>query len=329
MALCDIADTENLCSAAIKAAKGKRTRVSVDRFFREFDKNISRLRDDIINGMIPCGHLRKFVIHNPKKRTIHAACFEDRVLHHAVMNFAGPVLDRAMVPFTYACREGKGTLKAVNRVQHMLRCHPWYVKIDIKGYFDAIDHPILNQTVTEKFKGDGFLFLIKRIIDSYHTYPGKGLPIGSLTSQHLANYYLDGLDRYIMETLGRPYVRYMDDMIWWCVSPDEARQTRDLVKRFAEERLMLEIKPSVQINRSRKGVTYCGYRVYPGIIKPGKRQLRRFYSRRKFWESRYADGSIADTKLQAAYASVHAVTVHTHSMEWRKRHFIKYPTLDV
>ena len=61
--------------------------------------------------------MRAFRIHDPKPRLIHAPAFRERVLHHALMAHAGPVLDRALVFDTYACRVGKGTLAAVRRCQ--------------------------------------------------------------------------------------------------------------------------------------------------------------------------------------------------------------------
>ena len=59
---------------------------------------------------------------------------------------------------------------------------------------------ILNMLLVRKFKNRGLLRLCSRIIDSYHVQPGCGLPIGALTSQTFANYYLTGLDRYLLET---------------------------------------------------------------------------------------------------------------------------------
>lgn len=326
----DIAEFNNLCDAAVKAARGKRMRPAVKNFFKNFDQNITSLRRDILNGNAPYGIFSKFLIYDPKKRVIHAACFEDRVFHHAIMNLAGPVLERAMIFTTYACRPGKGTIAAVKRVQHNARRYPWYVKIDIDGYFDSIDQGILFQVLARRFKGKEFLELIKRIVGSYESDPGKGLPIGSLTSQYFANYYLDGLDRYIMEELKAcAHVRYMDDIVWWCRSSDEAKVTLGLVKEYTEKMLLLEIKKTIQINRSAKGITYCGFRVFPGALKPGRRRRKRYETRRKFWESMYLSGAIDEEKLQAAYASVHALTAHTDSLGWRKENLRIFPPVEI
>jgi hypothetical protein len=94
----EIAERSNLTLALHKAARGKRHRESVVRFLQDADKNLNRLAADILAERLPYGRFRSFTIHDPKRRTIHAACFEDRVFHHALINLAGPILERAMLP---------------------------------------------------------------------------------------------------------------------------------------------------------------------------------------------------------------------------------------
>ncbi|MGB0723191.1 MAG: hypothetical protein ACPGU7_12440 [Gammaproteobacteria bacterium] len=119
----DIAARPNLALAAAKAAKaakaagGKRDRVPVRAFFAAYDANLDRLREALLGGTAPDGGFRAFRIWDPKPRTIHAACFADRVLHHAIMNLAGPVFERSLADSAHACRLGRGSLAAV-RDQH-------------------------------------------------------------------------------------------------------------------------------------------------------------------------------------------------------------------
>jgi hypothetical protein len=71
-------------------------------------------------------------------------------------------------------------------------------------------------TAGPPFQGRRLPRLLGRIIDSCPAAPGRGLPIGSLTSQHFANHYLDGADRFLLDhPLVCAHVRYMDDIIWW------------------------------------------------------------------------------------------------------------------
>jgi len=245
------------------------------------------------------------------------------------MNRVGPVLDRALTDATYACRIGMGNHAAAERVQTLLRLHPWYVKIDIEHYFDAIDHQLLYALLARRLKGDGLLQTLWRVIDCYQVTPGKGLPIGTLTSQHFANYYLDGFDRFIQErqpTLG--YVRYMDDCIWWSPDRQTARATLEAAKDYLETERLLRVKPSAQINRSARGVTYCGFRILPGAIRLTPRKRRRYAQLRLKWESLYQADEIDARALQSAYASVQAITSRAQSTGWRRQQLLRRPPVE-
>jgi len=325
--LTDIASWDNLLLAVWKSARGKRQRPDVACFLSDLDGRLQRLADDILLGSVPYGRYRSFHIHDPKQRLIHAACFEDRVLHHAIMNLAEPVFERGLVPATFACRPGKGVHRAVIQVQQNLRRFPWFVKVDVDGYFPSIDHRLLFELLQRRFKGSDFLCLLWRIIDSYHATVGKGLPIGSLTSQHFANHYLNGADRFLLnDPQVCAMVRYMDDIIWWCADKTTAKQTLAKLLEYMEGQLSLQIKPTTQTNRSARGVTYCGFRILPGTVRLTPRKKYRYRLLRDKWEAAWLDGKIDSRTLQQAYAAVHAITLHTDSRSWRQRNLQLHPS---
>ena len=130
VALAEIAEYKNVSLALYKAAKQKRQHPEVQAFFSHTEQNMNKLCQDIYSAKLPYGKFRTFHIHDPKKRLIHAACFEDRIFHHALMNCCGNTFEKAMVDNSYACRVGKGVHKAVQQVQKNLRAFSWYVKID-------------------------------------------------------------------------------------------------------------------------------------------------------------------------------------------------------
>ena len=117
----DIAELSNLTLAFIKAAKGKRHRQQVIDFMKQGESNLNQLGLDIRHGNLPYGRFREFTIYDPKQRVIHAACFEDRIFHHAVMNLAGPTLEKAMLPTSFACRPEMGVHRAAESVQQSIR----------------------------------------------------------------------------------------------------------------------------------------------------------------------------------------------------------------
>jgi RNA-directed DNA polymerase len=325
----DIADWGTLCHASFLAARGKRDREQVRRFFDDFDEQIRQLSIEILHNTIRLGQTTTFQIFDPKLRTIHAPIFRERILHHALIHHIGPVLDRALIDDTYACRVGKGAIAAVQRAQTHCRRFPWYAKIDVRQYFPGIDHSILFQMVKKKFQDPSLQNLIQKVIDSHAAAPGKGLPIGALTSQHFANYYLNALDRYLLETIGvRGLVRYMDDTVFWCDSKEEAQQAVVRCRIFLHDQLCLSLHEHCQVNRSTSGVTFCGYRVLPGTILLTQRRRQLYAAARTRWESRFCRGEISANQLQSGYSAALGIVIHADSAGWRRLQLARVPVLE-
>lgn len=131
----DIVDFSNLAVAVYLASKCKKNRHFVRDFLEDFHGSVNRFRMGVLNLKAPYGKYHSFVIRDPKRRLIHVACFEDRIIHHALIRHIGPVLDRVLVQTTYACRLKKGNVAAIERVQHGLQRFSWFVKLDIHHFF--------------------------------------------------------------------------------------------------------------------------------------------------------------------------------------------------
>lgn len=324
--LAAIADWHNLAAAFQRAARGKSQRDDVRRFRADLNGELACLRAALLDGSVEVGQMRSFHIRDPKPRIIHAPRFRERVLHHALMAHVGPVLDRAMVDDTYACRVGKGVLAAVQRAQHHARRWSWYAQIDIRSYFASIDHDALLALLERRFKDRGLLALLARIVESHHAEPGRGLPIGALTSQHFANYYLAGLDRLLLEGCRvRGLVRYMDDLVWWGDSKDAVRDALAQARAYAQERLRLTVKTPVQIGRSRAGLPFCGYRILPGRLLLSRRRKRHYAECRRASENAFVAGLIDARALQAGYAAALAITAHADAAAWRREQLRRHP----
>ncbi len=327
--LVDVACREQLAWAFWRAALGKRHRPEVQRFAARLDANLDRLAAEILAGTVEVGRFHCFEIRDPKRRIIHAPYFRERVLHHALMAQLEPVIDRYLVAATYACRLGKGNWAAVQRAQEQARRWPWFLKLDVRSYFASIDHAVLKRQIRRRIKGAGVLDLVDRIIDSHRAAPGKGLPIGALTSQHFANLYLTPFDRYLLEDLRVPgFVRYMDDSVVWHRDRTALRQVLEAGRAFAAERLRLEIKPTWQLQRSSRGLSLCGYRIDRHRLWLTARRRRRYRQVRAKWESAYRAGRISACALQAGYASALAMTLGTDAAAWRRRQLETYPPVD-
>jgi len=328
--LYDIAGRDNLAAAVHRASRGKRDRPEVDRFTACLSENLAALSEAILTGRAPANHFTAFTIHDPKRRVIHAPCFTDRVVHHAFIARAGQALERALVDSSHACRKGKGNLTAIRAVQRGLQRFPWTVQIDIRAYFDSIDHGILKRLLGRVLKGDGLAAFIDRILAGYHTRPGVGLPIGALTSQYFANLYLDGLDRFLLEEEQvSAHVRYMDDSVWFCASKEAAKRTARAAAQWLPAHRRLTLKGVPRINRSVHGLTFCGFRVLRGCLRLTRRRKRRYHRGRLRWEALAAAGLIDPYELQAAYAAVHSIAATDDSLAWRRRQLHEHPPVDV
>ena len=176
-----IASFENLYRAYLKARRGKQSRGAVDRFSFLLERELLSLRSGLCTGSYRPGTAFTFVIHDPKRRTISAAPFRDRVVHHAVIGVLEPHLERGLDPDCYACRKGLGLDRALARAQALSRRSRWVLKSDIKSCFPTIDHAVLKGFLGRRFKDRRLLDLLEVIIDR-GAEDSKGLPIGSLTS---------------------------------------------------------------------------------------------------------------------------------------------------
>jgi len=299
-----LADLDNLALATWKAARGKRRRADVVDFLARLDHNLTSLAADILGERAPTGQDRQFQICDPKPRVITAPCFRDRVLHHAILNLAEERLERGLVESSFACRPGKGVHAAMRRVQSHLRrdrAWPWVVRVDVKSYFSSIDHSILSRLLRQRFRGRGFLDLLERILSSgAGSTRGRGLPIGSLTSQHFANLYLDGGDRYLLAHHGvRAHVRYMDDIVWWCPTRLDAVQSLADFGAFLRTERGLTLKERVHVGLSRAGLFYCGSRVRQGVILPSSRRMTRYRGQRRRIEAVAQSSTASEWAIQA------------------------------
>jgi RNA-directed DNA polymerase len=324
--LSEIAEWRTLSAAYHRAALGKTDRAEVRIFRADLCRQLAALREDILAGEPRLSPMRAFNIRDPKPRLIHAPVFRDRVLHHAVIAHVGPVLERSLVFDTYACRTGKGTIAAVRRCQHFARRFPWYGQIDIRSYFANIDHHILMDLLERRFKNPQLLEFLRRLIAAHRAGPDKGLPIGALTSQHFANFYLDGSDRFLLENLKVcGMARYMDDTVWWAESKEAARDALNAVTDFLQVHRRLEVKTPSRIGRSSVGLSFCGFRILPGAILLSRRRRQRYAMARARWERAYSRGEIDERGLQAGYASALAITASADSRAWRSEQLRRVP----
>jgi RNA-directed DNA polymerase len=315
-----VLERDNLRLAFSKALRGKRSRPEARAFGADLDHNLEEMARQLRADIFPVGQFVQFVIHDPKERVITAPCFRERVLHRAIMNVCEPLLERWLIGDTYACRKGKGRIVALLRAREFAARFPFFLKLDIRKYFDSIPHDRLLERLERRFKDRRLLALLARIVRTFRGTSGQGIPIGSLTSQHFANFYLGWFDRFVKETLRIPgYVRYMDDMGLWAETVTELKSALRQGEQKLRDELGLTLKPWPYLNRTAHGMDFLGCRVFPGYMTLNRRSRRRFHHNLLSLERAFAAGALEEGQLQQRATALVAFTRTAGVCSWRFR----------
>ena len=304
-----ITDLNNLRLAYQKTSRNKRMTWGYLEFKEYAEANLLQVRYELSSGTYKIGSYRNFTVYEPKPRLISALDFKDRLVQHAICNITGPIFDRMLMPQTFACRTGKGTHAGVRFVQSKLRSTKarYFLKTDFSKFFPSIDRRILHERIEQKIGCETTLGLLREIVPPQ----GKGLPIGSLTSQIFANVYGDMVDRHIHFDLGlKHWARYMDDVV---VLSDDLQQLKDAyesISAFAAQRMDLRIS-KWQASPISQGINFLGYRIWPTHKLLRKDSVLR--AKRKI-DNFVRHGNTDDLQKFVASWSGHARWADTHNL---------------
>lgn len=333
-----IYDFDNLYHAWRRARRGgKRTWPSVAAFEIDLEPNLWALHRELRSREYTPGPYRHFTIYEPKVRRISAAPFRDRVVHHALMQVTWPIFEARMIHDSYACRVGKGTHRAIDRCQHFARGHRYVLQCDVVEFFPSIDHQILRTHLARHIACVPTLALIDRILeggagvlDAHYTqqwFPGdtllaacrpRGLPIGNLTSQNWANWYLNALDQFVKHRLRcRAYLRYCDDFLLFADDkPTLWRWRAEIVDFLQGLRLTLH-EDRAQVYPVKAGIPWLGFRVFTMHRRLLRRNVKAFARRLRAQRDAYQRGELT---LEAVQRSLHAWIAHaSHADTYRLR----------
>jgi hypothetical protein len=268
----DIISPDNLLLAWREFRLGKRSKPDVQKFERSLMDNLLMLHDEIATDSYRHQGYYQFAISDPKPRQIHKASVRDRVLNHAVYRVLYPFFDATFIHDSYSCREGKGTHAALDRFRQFSRQASrnhtrtgWVLKCDIRKFFASIDQKILVRILEDHIPEDEVMVLLKQIVDSFETAPGKGLPLGNLTSQLLVNIYMNEFDQFVKHRLkARHYIRYADDFVLFSADRDWLLAQLPLIDGFLRERLNLNLHPDkTSLQTLASGVDFLGWVHFP------------------------------------------------------------------
>lgn len=289
---------KNLYIAHQKARKSKRHKKDVIYFELDLCNNLWKLKKELDSRTYKVHGYHHFMIYEPKKRSISALSYEDRVVQHCLVdNYLMPVLERHLIYDNAATRINKGTDFARSRVknflQKFLKNHQngYVLQFDIHHYFESINHLVLKEKLKNIITDEEVLSLLYNIIDSYSDNENQGLPIGNQTSQCFALYYLDKIDRIIKEEYKiKYYSRYMDDGI--IIHHDKETLQKLLDTIFCEcQKLKITLnKKKTRIYSLKEGFVYLGFRyrifnqkqVVMSLPKKNKKRIVKYLKKTNF-----------------------------------------------
>ena len=307
---------EEVFEAYHSCRRYKRNKASALAFEVDLEANLIELWLELNSGGWKPGPSTVFIVEKPVKREIFAAGFRDRVVHHVLINRLNPYFEKTFIHDSYACRVGKGTHFGIERVKRFIcQCSAnhtrdaWVLKLDIRGFFMHISRPLLVGLL-EDFLGrvypqsdrEHILALCRALVlndplfgclrrsppelwddlppekSLFGVSSDQGLPIGNLTSQVFANFYLDGLDHFCKHELGlRYYGRYVDDLVIVHESREFLSSIIPLIREWLASKRYLDLHPrKTRLQHCAKGVPFLGVYILPGRVYPGTRVRANF-----------------------------------------------------
>lgn len=322
-----IATFDNLELAYRKAVRGKRYRVDALHFHDRLEENLIQIQNELIWQMYEPRPFRTFIIYEPKQRTIYAAAFRDRVVHHAIMNIIEPIWEGLFIANSYACRKGMGTHEGVAKLDRMRQsamssgANIYCFKADVAKFFPSINHHILMAIIRRKIKCQKTLELLEKIIfanGDIDNQDSHDLPIGNLISQWGANLYLNELDIFTKHRLkAKHYIRYMDDFIILHHDKQQLLIWQREIVAFLQDRLALSLNNKTSIFPASQGIDFLGYRTWTNKRLLRKSSAKRMVARLKRLKRLFEKGVV---NLARVNDSVRSWVAHCdYCNSWRVR----------
>ena len=292
----DILKYEHALEMYNKIKRSCRNRRAVYEFSLNLNTHIMNILLLLKDRKYKFSRYKIFMIRDPKFRIIMSENIPDKLVNHLVSKYVLlPALESKLIDTNVATRIDKGSgyafdmfTKYINKLKYSKK-EIYILKIDIKKYFYNIDHEILMKLVRKYIRDKDALEILDIIIDSTNEeyvnkvinklnitdrekaiklkmikdiplyQKGKGLPIGNMTSQILAIFYMNDVDHYIKENLGfKYYIRYMDDLLIIDTDLDKLKKSFDLIVKEIKK-LNLDINSKSNIYKLSNGISFLGY----------------------------------------------------------------------
>jgi len=264
-------------------------RQTVDDFAEHEREELRHLLERLRNGTYTPSPVRRMWIPKPgssEKRPLGIPTVRDRVVQTAVVHVIEPILDATFHDRSFGFRHGRSCHQALRCVEELLEAgYVYAVDADLKGYFDAIPKDRLLEIVQHSISDRRVLGLVKQfldqgIIEELRTWtPETGVPQGAVLSPVLANAYLNPLDHRLSE-IGFQMVRYADDFVILCRTPEEAEAALAEVRTWvAQHGLTLHPDKTHIVDSQEKSFSFLGYSFRGKLRFPREKSHQKFIDR--------------------------------------------------
>ena len=260
--------------------------VTVAMYEQRLEANLTELSTALQTGTYRPQPIRRHWIPKPgtrQHRPLGIPTVRDRVVQSAVRLVLEPIFEAGFAEHSYGFRPRRGTKDALRRVEALLRSgYVHVVDADLQSYFDSIPHAPLRARVQSKVRDGRVLalldaFLHQPIFEGLAPWtPEEGTPQGAVISPLLANLYLDPLD-HAMAAAGFEMVRYADDLVVLCRTPEDAAQALRLLQSWTSAaglRLHPE-KTRVMDAQQSGGFDFLGYHFERGYRWPRAKSVKK------------------------------------------------------
>lgn len=195
-----------------------------------------------------------------KMRPLGIPTVVDRVAQQVIVTELEAAVDKHFHPSSYGYRPNKSAHEAIEQCRINCMKYSWVIDLDIKGFFDNIDHELLMKAVKHYAQEKHILLYVERwlntpvqLADGTVKQPqGKGTPQGGVISPVLANIFMDIVfDRWVAkESPDTPFERYADDIVIHCKNIKEALRLLEKVKQRLKD-------CKLELNQEKSKIVYC------------------------------------------------------------------------
>jgi len=245
--------------------------VSVKFYSDNFNENIENLLEKLKNNSyVPEPYARINISKSGKPgetRPLSLPTINDKIVQHALKIIIEPLFNSTFQDISYAYRPNKGTIKAISRVSHIIRCSKISAAlcVDIDNFFDSMDHNILLNEFHKIVDESEITKLIKMWLkigvvtnQGFYEETPYGIAQGGIISPLLSNIYLNPFDKYVVE---KSYncIRYADNFVLLEKSKNTIEKQFDSIKYFLKDVLNLRLNYQKQyIKNISQGFVFLG-----------------------------------------------------------------------